>query len=909
MGTGQTLLLWWWYRGVGHAWPSSSRRRRHPPHLTPHRSARLSLRTSTCTSASVSAVMASLRSNNRDDHSTSLLDDHHDPYTTNDRNRQSIAPDASLSQPHTSSSTYSLSDAQSVSSPASSLSSRLIRRSRIVWWHFILLIGVFTYAITERYAITGTMPPLLPAASIQSLNNRTHPLFPGHSIASNATHRSRVVYMIIDGMRSDAVTSSPALSSFLTSLQPHVAVRSSLSQVPSMSHPNWLTLGTGVSTSLHGQVGNDDVVEVGWSSVWLEALKANAPNGVAGAYTWLRLFWSHLTPFTGDGTVTGFGIPDPVYTRGGSEAAVDAAYNSNFHRAIQSRSWRYDMQALFDYEMFVAYYSDVDGESHAFGPHSPQTQRAIADKTAYIQEAIAAIEAVDRINAANGVHFRTTYVITADHGHIDVGGHGGDAQVIRSIPLIFYANHSYLSAGSPTSNSTAGYSSPLPPPPASYSPSNVDIATTVAALAGVRVPRESEGLFVSDVLGVLIGAGERAYLHYADLFVQKRALARELLSVLGQSTASELLDESGDATLLPQPASGLDYSALIARLNERTGEVVQLIERAKTSHLSSQLAVSWVLSTLLLLLVLLPLLVWLYNSSTFVSIGAVVPQRVAAFFSYLSYLVHYAFARCHRAVGGRTLLPVRQWMDHSATSQRLNRTTCALGLAIVVLWLLLTIFQFNVVFRYGYRPTPHWQWQLQLWNSEYDAYVMSLGYCMGASLVICAIMHVSAVLLLRSQRVQGRLLQWLQLDKPAGVDDSAPAGFNGSAPSMASDGAAAQRVVAVYYVVLYTSLWLSVLSLLLLYSQSYHCFYFPFLWPLSSVITPGMWANRFQSFSVACFLVAACLYVGCVVWWQQSRLWSGMSAVTVVERGAEQWWHEKQRVLQALNGLDEKAQN
>ena len=778
-----------------------------------------------------------------------------------------------------------------------------------MWWHFILLVVVFTYAITERYSMTGTMTPLLPIASIRSLNNLTHPLFPNHSIASNATHRSRVVYFIIDGMRSDAVTTSPALASLLTDLQPHVAIRSSRSQVPSMSHPNWLTLGTGVTTSLHGQVGNDGVVEVAWSSVWLETLKVNAPNGVAGAYSWLRLFWSHLTPFTGDGTVTGFGIIEPEYRRGAREVEIDEAYNRNFHRAIHSRSWRHDMPSQFDYEMFVAYYTDVDGESHAFGPHSQQAQDAIADKATFIREGIAAINEVDRINAANGVHFRTTYVITADHGHIDVGGHGGDAEVIRSIPLIFYANHSYLSTGSAAANTSATYVSPLPPPPASYSPSNVDIATTVAALAGVRVPRESEGMFVSDVMGVLIGAGERAYLHYADLFVQKRALARELLGVLGQPTSSELLDESGDGTLLPQPAAGLNYSGLIVRLNEQTGELVQLIDRAKASHLSSQLAVSWMLSTLFLLCVLLPLLVWLYNTSTFVSVGAVLPQRVAAFFSYISYFIQYAFARCHRAVGGRTLLPVRQWIDHSPASLQLNRTTCAIGLAIVVSWLLLTLFQFGVVFRYGYRPTEHWQWQMQLWNSEYDAYVMSVGYCMGGSLVVCAMVHVLIVLVVRVQRVQSRLMEWLQLDKAAGVEESGLSSQSAVDGSMSGDGGlAAQRGVAVYYVVLYASWWLSLLSLLLLYSQSYHCFYLPFLWPLSSVVSPSMWAARFQSFSVACMLVAPCLYLGCVVWWQQSRVWSGMSALTVVERGEDQAWHEKQRVLLLLNGLTEKGE-
>ena len=680
---------------------------------------------------------------NGSEHTASLLADQHDPYTTTTRSpvmstRQRVlpsshdsessaedgdrisasegyAPTNNLQQLRTDleAVSFSMSDplrSPAARSPTSLVLSRLKGRTRVLWCHLVLLILVAVYGSTEQTSMNGATDPLLPAASVLSLNNLTHPLFPNHSIASNATHRSRVVYFIIDGMRSDAVTTSPALASLLADLHPHVAVRSSRAQLPTISVPNWLTLVTGVRPSVHGHTANDVVEEVGWSSVWSESLHSHSPNGVAGHGWWSVMFNSQLTPWTGDGTITDFvNYGDQVYQRGGSEFAVDAAYNRNFHRAIQSRSWRHNMSVLFDYEMFVAYYCDVDGESHSFGAHSPQAQHAIAEKAAYIRDAIAAIDEVDRINAANGVHFRTTYVITADHGHVDVGGHGGDADEIHNIPLIFYANHSYLSTVTAAGNAT--YVSPLPPPPTSYSPSNVDIATTVAALAGVRVPRESEGMFVSDVMGVLIGAGERAYLHYADLFVQKRALARELLGVLGQPTSSELLDESGDGTLLPQPAAGLNYSGLIVRLNEQTGELVQLIDRAKASHLSSQLAVSWMLSTLFLLCVLLPLLVWIYNTSTFLSLSAVLPSRVASILSSFSYFVRHSLVRGFRAIGGHTRPPVRYSTDYSATTLHLNRTTCAISLSMVVLWLLLMLFQFNVIFRYGYRPTAEWRWQ------------------------------------------------------------------------------------------------------------------------------------------------------------------------------------------------------
>ena len=709
---------------------------------------------------------------------------------------------------------------------------------------------------------------------------------------------------IIDGLRFDAITTSPALSSLLASLQPHVSIRSSSAQLPTISVPNWLTLVTGVTPSVHGHTGNNVRDEVGWSSVWSETLKASAPNGVAGSGWWSQLLRSQMTPWTGDGTVTDFvNYGDMMYKRGMSEAAVDAAYDRNFHRAIRSRSWRHGVPVLFDYDLFVAYYTDVDGESHAFGPHSSQTAQAIADKAAYIASGMAAIDEVDRTNAAVGLHFHTTYVITADHGHIDVGGHGGDAEVIRSIPLIFYANHSYLSSRTAANQSSPP---PLPPPPSSYSPSNVDIATTVAALAGVRVPRESEGMFVSDVLGVLIGSGERAYLHYADLFVQKRALAHELLSVLGQSTSSELLDESGDSVVLPQPSSGLNYSQLIGTLNERTAELLALMERGKAQHLSQQLAVSWLLATLLLLLVLLPVLAWVYNSSTFLSPSAALPGRVASLLSSFSYFIRRSVVRCFRAIGGHTRPLVRYTTNYSAASLRLNRSTSAIGLAIVVLWLLLMLFQFNVLFRYGYRPTADWRWQFTLFNSVYDAYVLLFGFCLAASFIAAVIVHLLLWLLLRSPTVSGPLLQWQQLD--TAVDEDGLLSQSELSPRPASNGTVTSsstdsRTVLLYHIVLYTSLWSSLLLVLFLFAQSYHCFYLPFLFPLSSLLTPAIWTARFQSLNVAFMLLPAYLYLSCVVWWQQWRLWSGLVVEAAAERKGEQWLEDKQRAVTLLAAL------
>ena len=81
--------------------------------------------------------------------------------------------------------------------------------------------------------------------------------------------------------------------------------------------------------------------------------------------------------------------------------------------------------------MFLSYYGDIDGESHSFGAQSSQTQSAIDDKVMFVREGINAITALDAMTQT-----RTIFFITSDHGHVDAGGHGGDAYVLKIVPLI-----------------------------------------------------------------------------------------------------------------------------------------------------------------------------------------------------------------------------------------------------------------------------------------------------------------------------------------------------------------------------------------------------------------------------------------------------------------------------------------
>ena len=429
-------------------------------------------------------------------------------------------------------------------------------------------------------------------------------------------------------------------------------------------------------------------------------------------------------------------------------------------------------------------------------------------------------------------------------------GTAGDAPVLSTVPVVVYANGSGLS----------NRSSWLPAVPASYGSTTCDIATTIAALCGVPVPRQSEGMFMPEVLSAFVQPGQRAWLHYYDLFMQKRALLTEAVSVLGQG---RLLND--DLIAVPPPPSSSNVSASIADLNERVGRLLLVLESAKDADLSSQLAVNWTVSALLVFVVLFPLLYWVFDRRTFINVSAALPQRVSAFCFHLWYSARLCLVRTYRRVGGHSALPSSVFLSPASDALRVNRLAAGAGLALTALWLLLMVFEFLVLFRFAYRPDPDWSWQFTLFNSQYDAYVLIFVSSLLASLLICVALHVATALVVSSPRVMTPLLAYIPLEqgKSSAVNSDAAA-------ETSAVPAVPQRVFA-YFVSVWTSLWCSVLTLLFLFSQSYHCLLLPHWLPIS-YLTPAIWSSRFQSLTFGFMLLVPQLYAMALAAWVDFRL-------------------------------------
>ena len=690
----------------------------------------------------------------------------------------------------------------SQSSISSVVLSRYHRRHSTLLLSLLLVVLLLLYSSRETSLLTGSNSPLLPPSSLSLLNNAslTQSYFGPSSIASNSTHRTRVMYCIVDGLRYDAMTTNPAFSSFLATLAPDALILPIRNQIPTVSIPNWLTLLTAATPSMHGRSGNDVTTPSPFSSLFSSTTQQGRPNGLSASHWWADLLAPSLTPFTADGSYSDdVDWGEAEYTRGESSAKRDALATARLLTVTASQQLRDGRASRFDYELFLAYWDDVDAQSHAWGGTSEQSQQAATNVVAYLQQAMEAVRQADEWSTAQGgVQWRSIFVITSDHGHVDVGGHGGDADVLTAVPLVVYSNRSGL----------ASLASHLPPVPASYRSTTCDIATTVAALCGVPVPRQSEGMFLPAVVSAFVEVGPRAWLHYFDLFMQKRALVMEATQVMRQQ---ELVSDDM-LTIPPQPSSSANFSAALVDLNERTGRLQEVMERAKDAQLSAQQAVNWAVATLFLLLLLLPLLYWVYDTRTFLTVSAILPQQLSSSCFHVSFLIRCALVQAWRRIGGHAVLPSPGFYPPSPASLRINRVAAAAGFLLTTLWLLLMLFTFLVVFRYTYRPSASWQWQFTLFNSTHDAYVLIFVFCMFASLLICIALHVAAGLVIRSSRVGQLLLPHI---------DTAPAQALSSLDHVPINRAARAPVrVLGYFVVQWTSLWCCALSLLFLYSQS-----------------------------------------------------------------------------------------
>lgn len=252
----------------------------------------------------------------------------------------------------------------------------------------------------------------------------------------------RVVLVIVDGLREDVSRSSMPT---LNTLRGYGSDISLTVPQPSLSFPNWTTILTGASPSISGVTTN-----------WHEGREL-APTLVDTVKaTGDKVVVVGPTEFTGlFGIQPGPGVSLRTWHQGdylSSELVDDALRLSKEASA----------------SLILVHLPDVDEAGHDYGGGSAAYRNVASKVGVDIARLVAGLQ-------GDG----TTFIITADHGQTDTGGHGGWEPEVLHVPGVFAGTGVKLDKGTGTLD---------------------QIAPTVSVLLGLEPPAYAESQALRSVI-------------------------------------------------------------------------------------------------------------------------------------------------------------------------------------------------------------------------------------------------------------------------------------------------------------------------------------------------------------------------------------------------------------------------
>lgn len=231
--------------------------------------------------------------------------------------------------------------------------------------------------------------------------------------------KSKILLIGIDGLNfSSAIESSPSIAALKNS-----AYFSELTmQPPTWSGPSWSTLLTG---STHEQHGVRDNSFIGHKLLYRPDLLSLAYYQDQSTTTFAAAGWPPLVDPAGHGPVIQErreqqkAYKHRVITRDGETygyTKIDAEIQSAALYAISNHGP----------DVSFVYFCGVDEAGHVHGSVGDEYRQAIARIDTYVENLLTAV----RARASEDEPWLV--VITTDHGHLDIGGHGGDTPQERA---------------------------------------------------------------------------------------------------------------------------------------------------------------------------------------------------------------------------------------------------------------------------------------------------------------------------------------------------------------------------------------------------------------------------------------------------------------------------------------------
>jgi hypothetical protein len=263
---------------------------------------------------------------------------------------------------------------------------------------------------------------------------------PGEALGGNPD--GRVVFVLIDGLRVDTAADS-AVMPVLASLRQQGASAIMHSRPPSLSTPSYGVLLTGAWAELSGGMAfnpedTHDIPPISQDTIFKAAQRAGLKTA-ASAYVYFQ-------GLLGDSADISF------YTEGDEDAA---------DREVLAKAIPWIESG--DYSLVLIHIDQLDHAGH----HEGGGVSAGWDAAAARADALLA-EIVARLDLS-----RDTLLVLSDHGHLDIGGHGGGEAVATTEPFVLIGAHVR---------------------PGQYADiQEVDVAPTVAAILGTNLPASAQG--------------------------------------------------------------------------------------------------------------------------------------------------------------------------------------------------------------------------------------------------------------------------------------------------------------------------------------------------------------------------------------------------------------------------------
>ncbi|KAF0642608.1 hypothetical protein FPSE5266_08630 [Fusarium pseudograminearum] len=319
----------------------------------------------------------------------------------------------------------------------------------------------------------------------------------------------RLIFMVVDALRSDFVYSDTSGFSYVQSLirdgsaMPFTANARS----PTVTMPRIKSMTTGSIPSFVDLILNFDEGDTSSTlasqDTWLAQIKAHGMGKLLmyGDDTWLKLF---PNTFDREDGTTSFFVAD--FTE------VDHNVTRNIAPELENNDWG----------LMVLHYLGLDHIGHKAGPKSPNMVPKQEEMDSIVETLFEAMKTKPHLDS-------TLLVLCGDHGMNDAGNHGASSPGETSPALVFM------------SPKLKSISSKLPAPAQPkdefdfYSMvEQSDLAPTIAALLGFPVSKNNLGAFIPDFLPFWDKTSDQI-----QILVRN---ARQILNIVTAAFGSELFD-------------------------------------------------------------------------------------------------------------------------------------------------------------------------------------------------------------------------------------------------------------------------------------------------------------------------------------------------------------------------------